>query len=75
MKWLINFTVLFLSLYFLVVGINTLIGSYRIDNPMEFVMYFFSSSLLILVCLVGIIFFFFRIFFRKQDAADDDKTP
>ena len=59
--WIKNIVILFLSLFFLVIGINTLIGSYRLNNPFEFVMYFFSASLLILVCIAGLIYLFFRI--------------
>lgn len=72
--WIKNILVLVLSVFFLLIGINTMMGSYRINNPMEFVMYFFSASLLILVCLVGIIYFFFRLIPRKQDEAHEDET-
>jgi len=58
--------VLLLSVFFLIIGVNTLLGSYNLKNPMEFVMYFFSASLLILVCIVGIIYFFSRFFTKKQ---------
>jgi antibiotic biosynthesis monooxygenase (ABM) superfamily enzyme len=73
--WIKNTLILVLSLFFLIIGINTLIGSYRINNPMEFVMYFFSASLLILVCLVGVIYFFSRLFIKKQpDGINNDET-
>lgn len=65
--WIKNISVLLLSLFFLAIGINTLVGSFNLNNPMEFLMYFFSASLLILVCLVGLIYVFFRIFFRKPN--------
>lgn len=64
--WIKYFAVFFISLFFLIIGVNTLVGSYRLNNPIEFVMYFFSSSLLILVCISGLIYFFIRIFSRKQ---------
>ncbi|PKN36733.1 MAG: hypothetical protein CVU62_13455 [Deltaproteobacteria bacterium HGW-Deltaproteobacteria-2] len=73
--WIKNTLILVLSLFFLIIGVNTLIGSYRIKNPMEFVMYFFSASLLILVCLVGVIYFFSRLFIKKQaDGINNDET-
>jgi len=73
--WIKNSIILILSLFFLIIGVNTLIGSYRINNPMEFVMYFFSASLLILVCIVGIIYFFSRLFIKKQpDRINNDET-
>mgnify|MGYP006943759838 FL=1 len=67
--------ILLLSVLFLIIGVNTLMGSYRINNPMEFLMYFFSASLLILVCLVGIIYFFFRLLAVKQNGLKKDETP
>jgi hypothetical protein len=63
--WIKNIAILILSLFFLIIGINTLIGSYGLNNPIEFVMYFFSSSLLILVCISGLIYLFFRVFPQK----------
>ena len=73
--WVKNVAVLLLSLFFLIIGVNTLLGSYNLKNPMEFVMYFFSASLLILVCIVGIIYFFSRFFTKKQqDGIDNDET-
>lgn len=64
--WIKYIAVLIVSLFFLIIGVNTLIGSYRLNNPFEFVMYFFSASLLILVCISGLIYFFIRVFFQKQ---------
>jgi dolichyl-phosphate-mannose--protein O-mannosyl transferase len=73
--WVKNVAVLLLSLLFLIIGVNTLWGSYTIKNPLEFVMYFFSASLLILVCIVGIIYFFSQLFIKKQpNGIDDDET-
>ena len=73
--WVKNVAVLLLSLLFLIIGVNTLLGSYNLKNPLEFVMYFFSASLLILVCIVGIIYFFLRLFPKKQqDGFVNDET-
>ena len=59
--WGKNVLIAFLSLFFLVFGINALITAYGTKNPLEFIMYFFSSSLIILISVVGIIYPFFRI--------------
>lgn len=59
--WGKNILIAFLSLFFLVFGINALISAYSTKNPLEFIMYFFSSSLIILISIVGIIYPFFRI--------------
>ena len=61
MWWGKNVLIAFLSLFFLVFGINALITAYATKNPLEFIMYFFSSSLIILISIVGIIYPFFRI--------------
>ena len=75
LAWIKNIIILTLSVLFLVFGVNTLFCSYRINNPMEFVMYFFSASLLILVCLVGIIYFFSRLLTPKKEELTKDDTP
>jgi hypothetical protein len=70
--WVKNIIILLLSVFFLMIGINTLLGSFKLHNPIEFVMYFFSASLLILVCIVGVIYFFFRLVPRKQPEQFND---
>ena len=49
--WIKNIVILLFSVFFLIIGVNTLLGSYSVKNPFEFVMYFFSACLLILVCI------------------------
>ena len=71
--WIKNFFILLLSLFFLIIGVNTLLGSYSLKNPIEFVMYFFSASLLILVCIVGIIYFISRLFIKTPVEIDNDE--
>jgi hypothetical protein len=50
-----------LSFFFLVFGIETLIGAFHLKNPLEFIMYFFSASLMILVSIVGILYPAFQV--------------
>jgi hypothetical protein len=71
--WIKNVLILVLSLIFLIIGINTLLGSFHLKNPVEFVMYFFSACLLIMVCIVGLIYFFFRFYPGKQKERIDDE--
>lgn len=71
LTWIKNISVLLLSLFFLAIGVNTLVGSFNLNHPMEFLMYFFSASLLILVCLVGLIYVFFRLFFPKTNEVNE----
>ena len=49
------------SLFFLVFGIETLVGAFHLKNPLEFIVYFFSASLMILVSIVGILYPAFQI--------------
>jgi hypothetical protein len=51
----------FFSLFFLLFGIETLIGAFNLKNPLEFIMYFFSASLMILVSIVGILYPIFHV--------------
>jgi hypothetical protein len=62
-----NIIVLLLSLFFLVFGIDILVGSFKLANPLEFVMTLFSASFIILFCIVGVIYAYFRFFPNKSD--------
>lgn len=64
-----------ISLFFLLFGIENLVGSFYLKNPLEFIMYFFSASLMILVSLVGIIYLVsqIRVFFKSQKCNDDSE--
>ena len=65
--------------FFLIIGIKVLIGSYSLDNPLEFIMYFFSSSMLILVSAAVLLYPIFRIYGRvsgkrvNRHVASEDK--
>lgn len=61
-----NILVLLLSLFFLVFGIDILVGSFKLANPLEFVMTLFSASFIILFCIVGILYVYFRFFPKKS---------
>jgi len=60
-----NIIVLLLSLFFLVFGIDILVVSFKLTNPLEFVMTLFAASFIILFCVVGILYVFFRFFPNK----------
>ncbi len=66
-----NIVVLLLSLFFLVFGIDILVGSFKLANPLEFVMTLFAASFIILFCVVGILYVFFRFFPNKPNGAID----
>ena len=66
--------IVILSLFFLVFGIETLIGAFHLKNPLEFIMYFFSSSFMILVSLVGVLYPVFQVYSHlKIDKVSRDK--
>ena len=70
-----NIAILIICILFLIIGINTLIGSYQLKNPVEFVMYFFSASLIILICLAGLIYLYFQLLAkRKENVIENDET-
>ena len=71
--WIKNSLILLVSVFFLIIGVYILWGSYHLNNPQEFVMSFFSASLLILICIVGIIYFFCRLFSKKPEEIDNDE--
>ncbi|MBA7561070.1 hypothetical protein ES708_02705 [subsurface metagenome] len=62
--WVSKLFIGIVSLFFLARGIDVLVHSYTLNNPLEFLMYFFSSSMLILVSAVGVIYCAFRVFRR-----------
>lgn len=73
--WGKNVIIAVFSLFFLIFGIETLIGAFNLKNPLEFIMYFFSSSLMVLVSLVGILYPTFQVhaFFRPRKIDDDSE--
>ena len=66
-----NIVVLLLSVFFLAFGIDILVRSFKMANPLEFVMTLFAASFIILFCIVGILYVFFRFFPKKSDSEID----
>jgi uncharacterized membrane protein YjgN (DUF898 family) len=76
-RWWIRNTVIALgSAFFLVFGIETLLGAYRLRDAHLFIVYFFSSNFIILISLVGLLYPILQIraYFRagKGKGHDDD---
>ena len=63
--WIKNIVVFLLSLFFLDFGINILMGSFKMNNPLEFVMTFFSASFIFCFALSAS-FMFFSAFSRRN---------
>jgi hypothetical protein len=66
--WGKNIFIAVFALFFLLFGIEALIGSFNLKNPMEFIMYFFSASFMVLVSLAGILYPAFQLhtFFKTR---------
>jgi hypothetical protein len=73
--WGKNILIAFFALFFLIFGIETLMGSFLLKNPLEFIMYFFSASFMVLVSLVGILYPTLKIhdLFKKRKHSNDSK--
>ncbi|MBW2599695.1 MAG: hypothetical protein JRC60_06390 [Deltaproteobacteria bacterium] len=65
--WISKLFIGIASLVLFIRGIEVLIGSYSLNNPAEFIMYFFSSSMLILMSAVGVIYSTVKIFKKVRE--------
>lgn len=73
--WGKNILIALFAFFFLAFGIETLISSFLLKNPLEFIMYFFSSSLMVLVSLAGILYPTFQVhaFFKTRKIENGSK--
>jgi predicted membrane protein len=62
--------ILLLSMFFFIFGMDILIRSFKMTNPLEFVMTLFSASFIILFSAVGVLYVYFRFFRNKSDEAN-----
>lgn len=54
--WFKHAVIAILSIFFLILGVETLVASYGLANPLTFIMAFFSASLIILMSIIGILY-------------------
>lgn len=59
--WVWQSILVFITLFFLVFGIEILIKSYKLNDPFYFIMTFFSSNLIILISAVLMAGFIYRM--------------
>lgn len=73
--WIKNVGIALFSLFFLLFGVETLIGAFHLGNPFEFIMYFFSASLMVMVSLVGLLYPLLQIqtLYKSRNPSHDDK--
>jgi TRAP-type C4-dicarboxylate transport system permease small subunit len=76
MWWPSQVIMTLLSGFFLVFGIELLIGSYSLKNPFSFIMTFFSASFIILISLALMITFVIKMIqvYRKLKSPADKLT-
>jgi len=60
-SWLKNISLAVAALFFLLLGVDLLVASYSLANPLAFIVTFFASSLIILISLTGLIFCIFSL--------------
>jgi hypothetical protein len=74
--WIRNVIIGLFSVFFLIFGVEVLIGAYALKDPQLFIMYFFSGSFITMVSLVGLLYPVFQVYNRltgqSDHAADDD---
>jgi hypothetical protein len=61
------------SVFFLLIGIDTLWAAYHLNNPHEFIAYFFSSNLMILISLVGVLYSILQTYSLLLNGKTDDR--
>ncbi len=60
-SWAKNIALAIAALFFFIFGVDLLIASYSLNNPLLFIGVFFSSCLIILVSLAGLVYCWFAI--------------
>lgn len=59
--WIIQITLVLFSIFFLIFGIDLLIGSYSLNNPYNFIITFFAACLMILISAALLISFVIKM--------------
>ncbi len=70
--WGKQFLIGICSIFFLLLGIDTLIAAYHSNSPHVFIMCFFSSNLMILISAVGILYPIIKIYTRFRWERKDE---
>jgi len=74
--WIKNVVIGVFSIFFLIFGIEVLIGAYGLKHPQSFIMFFFSGSFITLISIVGILYPVFQIYTwitQKPDSSTGDQ--
>lgn len=64
--WILQIGLLAAGAFFLLFGVQLLVGAYGLDNPFNFVMTFFASNLIILISATVMAGLVIRMFKRPR---------
>jgi len=59
--WLLQIILTIVSVFFLVFGVDLLMGSYSLNDPFSFIMTFFAASFIILISLALMLTFLIKM--------------
>jgi len=76
--WIFQIIMMLVSGFFLIFGIQLLMGSYSLKDPFSFIMTFFSASFIILISLTLLISFLIkmvRVYRHINHQTNNNKHP
>lgn len=75
--WTLSVASVILSIFFLFMGIQLCLASYRLDHPHQFILTFFASNLIILISIAILAGVLVRIIarLRQGSAPPDEERP
>ncbi|MDB9822512.1 hypothetical protein OAC89_02320 [Deltaproteobacteria bacterium] len=73
LRWIRQIILVLAACFFLLFGIQTLISSYRLNNPFLFIMTFFSASFIILISGTLLFIFIYRMIVPRKNNPDNEK--
>ena len=59
--WVFQVSMMLVSVFFLIFGLDLIIGSYSLDDPFSFIMTFFAASFVIVISLTLSISFLIKM--------------
>lgn len=59
--WLLQIFFMLVSVFFLIFGVDLIMGSYSLNDPFSFIMTFFAASFVILISLALLISFLIKM--------------
>ncbi|MBF0200596.1 MAG: hypothetical protein HQK66_04660 [Desulfamplus sp.] len=72
--WPLQIVLTLISLFFLMFGIDLMMGAYSLDDPFNFIMTFFAASLIILISLTlaaGFVMKMITVYKKLKSSSND----